>query len=265
MGLKGKSRMKNKFISKIYESGFVEDSQGKKIFVLKSGIPYDEGMAIHELIRRTRSERTLEVGMAYGLSGLFACQAHVENNIGGVHTAIDPEQCNVFDSIGIINIERAGLEQHFRFFEACSYEALPQLLKQGERFDFIFIDGMHVFDFTLVDFFYADLLLKPGGYLMFDDLWMPSVRKVFLYVLRNRRYKLDMQWIWESKSILRRFLHFIRKDTARRIKIKLTLQHQLRNPFDWSAIWLAWKGCLKYQVLQKMGEDDRSWSYHKEF
>jgi predicted O-methyltransferase YrrM len=257
--------MRNEIISGIYERGFAENRQGEKVFALQSGIPYDEGMTIYDLIRRTKAERTLEVGLAYGLSALFACQAHSDNDIGGIHTAIDPEQSKVFESIGEFNIERAGLEQQFRFFEACSYEILPQLLKQGERFDFIFIDGMHVFDFTLVDFFYADLLLKPDGYLMFDDLWMPSVRKVVLYILRNRRYKLDTQWIWKPKSFLRRFLDFIRRDTARRIKIRLTLKHQLRSPFDLSLIWFAWKGCLKYQVLQKMGEDDRSWSYHKEF
>jgi predicted O-methyltransferase YrrM len=257
--------MKNKLITKIYETGHVKDSRGREVYALGSAVPSDQGMAIYSLVRQTKSQRTLEVGMAYGLSALFACEAHADNNMGGVHTAIDPKQSEVFESIGLLNIERAGLERNFRFFEACSFEIMPQLLEQSESFDFIFIDGMHVFDFTLVDFFFADLLLRPNGYIMFDDLWMPSVRKVVMYILRNRHYRLDPQWIWKPRSLQRRLWDFIRTGRGRKLKTKLMLKHQMRRPFDFSAAYFALKGNLKYQVLQKMAKDDRPWDHHREF
>ena len=77
-----------------------------------------------------------------------------------------------------------------------------------EQYDLIFIDGMHTFDYTLVDFFYADMLLPVGGLLILvcrvkvfriwgwydfllilqDDLQMPAVSKVKEYVSKNRAY-----------------------------------------------------------------------------
>jgi len=253
------------FIRNIYETGFVQDSDGRPVFALRSGIPFDEGMAIYGLIRRTKPQRTLEVGMAYGLSTLFACQAHADNGLGGVHTAIDPAQSSDFGSVGLLNVQRAGLECHLKFLEAPSHEALPRLLQEKDRFGFVFIDGMHVFDFVLVDFFYADLLLETNAYVMFDDLWMPSVRKAVVFVLRNRRYRLDPQWIWQRQSLPTRMAAFVRRDAARGIKLKTAVFHQLRHPLDWSGAYFALKGNLKYQVLQKVGEDSRCWDHHKAF
>ena len=56
--------------------------------------------------------------------------------------------------------------------------ALTRLCAEGERIDFAFIDGNHRFDYTLVDFFYIDKMLRLGGHVAFDDLWIASVRKV---------------------------------------------------------------------------------------
>ena len=65
------------------------------------------------------------------------------------------------------------------------------MAEEGEgTYDLVFIDGKHTFDFALVDFFYADLLVRVGGYVAFDDLWMPSILRAVNFVLRNRDYAL---------------------------------------------------------------------------
>ena len=74
--------------------------------------------------------------------------------------------------------------------EDLSYLVMPVAVQNKEEYDLIFIDGMHLYDYTLLDFFYADLMLKVGGYMIFDDAHMPSVAKVISYVLTNRSYKL---------------------------------------------------------------------------
>ena len=47
---------------------------------------------------------------------------------------------------------------HAKF--TCLYEkdtvALPRLVEQGKRIQFCFIDGLHTFDYTMLDAFYAD-------------------------------------------------------------------------------------------------------------
>jgi predicted O-methyltransferase YrrM len=150
----------NELITEIYSTGYVRDIDGKQTnSLLKSAIPFDQGMALYNWIRHTEARHTLEVGMAYGLSTLFICQAHLDNGKHGHHVAIDPKQSTDFRSIGLLNIQRAKLMDILEFFEAPSYSILPQLLQREERFDLVFIDGMHTFDYTLVDFFYSDLLL----------------------------------------------------------------------------------------------------------
>ena len=46
------------------------------------------------------------------------------------------------------------------------------MLRQSPRpqFDFCYFDGGHVWDSTGFGFFLVDMLLKPGGWIVFDDL-----------------------------------------------------------------------------------------------
>ena len=69
-------------------------------------------------------------------------------------------------SIGVRNVERAGFTERHTLVESFDYIALPKLLQEGARFDFAFIDGMHLFDYTLLDFFFVDVMLDVGGWVI---------------------------------------------------------------------------------------------------
>jgi predicted O-methyltransferase YrrM len=186
--------------------------------------------------------------MAQGISTLFICQAHRDNGTGG-HTAIDPFQEQWFKSIGLANIERAQLKDVLRFYQAPSDEVLPRLCAQNERFDFAFIDGNHRFDYALVDFFYIDKLLNVGGYVAFDDLWIPPVRKVASFALRNAPYKLVRQ---SSKLTTPGWTRVLR--AGRRI---------MQNPLghDWALKFVPQNVAL----LQKVAADRENWQRHRVF
>jgi predicted O-methyltransferase YrrM len=179
----------NTLIERIYQTGQVEDPERGSVTPFPISIPFETGALLYDLIFNEGLNNTLEVGMAYGLSTLFICQAHSDKG-AGAHTAIDPHQSSGFRAIGLANIRKAGLDEHLSFHEAPSFEVLPALCRAGETYDFAFIDGRHFFDYVLVDFFYIDKLLRVGGYVVFDDLWLPQVRKVVSFVLRNRSYEL---------------------------------------------------------------------------
>jgi len=222
------------------------------VFSLHAPVPYGDGRTLYEIIRTTNASKTLEVGFAYGLSTLFICQALADNG-GGSHTAIDPVESTVWGGLGLRNIEKAGFRHMVRFFEACSHEVLPRLLAEREQFDFIFIDGYHVFDAVLLDFYYADRLVKPGAYIMFHDIWMPSVRKAIAFILRNRAYRLENKFIRERE----RFISWI----VRGIK------ELWSNPFDlYSSFFL--QQCFNpasLVVLQKIADDKRLWDHYQGF
>jgi predicted O-methyltransferase YrrM len=187
----------NHVIESIYASGECVSPEGVRYPVFPAGIKRNEGEALYGLVRELNACRTLEVGMAWGLSALFLCQGHKDAGhppIGldgrAAHTAVDPFQVKGFHSMGVHNLEKAGLGKYVRFVEESSHTALPRMVKEGEKFDLIFIDGCHLFDAALVDFFFADQLVEAGGHLVFDDLWMPAVRKVLGFVLSNRAYRI---------------------------------------------------------------------------
>ena len=108
----------------------------------------------------------------------------------GSHTAIDPFQndAKAWGSQGVKNLERAGLADRFELLEDFDYAALPRLHGQNRRFDFILIDGWHSFDYTLLDLFYADLLLSVGGVLMVHDTGWPAVYKACRFLETHKPY-----------------------------------------------------------------------------
>ena len=238
----------NPLIEQIYRTGSVEDAQGNMFPVLPFGIPFESGIVLYDLIRTYKPMNTLETGLAYGMSALFICQAHRDNGAGH-HIAIDPFEESTYKSIGLLNLERAGLKDRLRFYPSPAAEVLPRLLLEKERLDFAFIDGRHLFDWALLDFFYIDKMLSVGGYIAFDDLWMPGIRKAVSFILRNTSYRLEHP---VSKSHVSSWKHFLR--FGRRM---------IQNPFerDWKLKWIP----ENIAILRKVADDERKWNFHRRF
>ena len=238
----------NSVIEQIYNSGLVEDTEGNQYPHGQSLVTRTTGSLLYHLVREYQPEKCLEVGMAYGLSALHICQALSENE-KGTHIAIDPLQEKHFKSIGLLNMERAGFSDLFSFHQQRSDDALAAFALQGASFDLAFIDGSHLFDYVIVDFFYVDRMLAKNGLIVFDDLWMPAVRKAVSFVLRNRAYQLiEPGWL-PSIGLKERFLR-----GARRI---------VQEPFarDWKLKMIP----HNIAVLQKKNTDRRDWAYHRTF
>ncbi len=139
-----------------------------------------EAAFLYDLIREKGLGRTLETGLGFGRSAIHMLAAH-----GGRHIAVDPYQRD-YDYLALRNVEAAGLSNRFDFHEDASHNVLPRLHLDGERLDLVFIDGDHKFDGILVDFYYADLLLDPGGYVVFHDTWMRSTQLVASFIRKNK-------------------------------------------------------------------------------
>jgi SAM-dependent methyltransferase/predicted O-methyltransferase YrrM len=175
-------------LDRIYAAGKVEAADGAQVDAFPAGLPRFHADEIARLVRELGLTRTLETGMAYGLSTLAICSVHAERGEGS-HIAIDPHQSSDWGSIGVLNLRRAGVEGRVRVIEARSDEALPRLRDEGVRLDFALIDGLHLFDATLVDFFFVDRMLDVGGVVVFHDTWMPAVAQAAAFVRANRAYE----------------------------------------------------------------------------
>jgi predicted O-methyltransferase YrrM len=177
-------------LNAMYATKQAPDLSGRLRDLEIAGIRKENGAALYNLIRRHRPQRTLETGFAYGFSTLFILQALADNG-GGHHEAIDPVETHRWHGVGLANVRLAGFEPMFTHLEMMSQIALPSHMINGEQFDFIFLDGSHLFDDTLLDFYYADRLIQPGGIIALDDFeWMPAVRSVTNFVETNLPYEV---------------------------------------------------------------------------
>jgi len=192
----------NSVLSEILATGITKDAEGNSTIKVHSAISASEGQFIQTLVRQSDPTISLEVGLAYGISALFICDA-LNIREGTQHIAIDPTQSGPIDpadhytsggdswgGIGIENLRRAGYGDIVRLIEAPSYRALPELERSGQRIDFAFIDGWHTFDFVLLDFFFIDRMLNVGGVVVLDDTSWSAIRKACRFVRRSLAYSV---------------------------------------------------------------------------
>ncbi|MEJ2008114.1 MAG: class I SAM-dependent methyltransferase [Acidobacteriota bacterium] len=168
-------------------AGELQRGSDDKLYPLDSitRIAPEQGMWLYETCRKLKTTQTAEVGLAYGFSTIFFLAA-IRENAGGLHTAIDPFEEDCWHGIGRCQAVKVATTHAFRFLSERSAVALGELGRNDERFDLIFIDGGHCFDSVLVDFTLSAELSPPGGYIVLDDMWLPSVRKAVSFIRNNR-------------------------------------------------------------------------------
>ena len=125
---------------------------------------------ISDHIRREGLARVLEIGFFHGVSTCYLASAVAP--LGGHVTSVDIPfsagltptaeelllSCALAPFVTLVR-EPAGAAWH-----------LMKLISARQRFDFCYIDDLHRWDVTGLHFFLAEKLVRPGGYLLFDDL-----------------------------------------------------------------------------------------------
>ncbi len=160
---------------------------------------------LYNFVKENKLTRTLETGFAQGRSA-----AHIIAASNSKHLAMDPFQAEEFKNVGLENMKKLGMENLIEVRNEFSYETLPKLYFEGRKFDFIFIDGDHKYDGEFIDFFYSDLLLDDGGYVLFHDTWLRSTQYMIKYIQKNRKnYK-------RLKTPLKNFALFRKEGTYER-------------------------------------------------
>ena len=146
---------------------------------------------IREVILENEFRVCLETGVAYGASTIAICSAlsALEKQGSTVKLyGVDPCQLDVYGGAAIAALKECGLDHILELCEGPSHLMLPKLIERNVSVDFVFIDGMHTFDYTLVDLFLSDKLLRTGGIICIHDMHLPSKQKALRYLIGHRRY-----------------------------------------------------------------------------
>ena len=145
------------------------------VHALVDGVPHmtaKQARTVYDFLVENGSTRVLELGFAHGVSTCIFAAAMEET--GGHVTTIDrvsarDREPNIWELL-----ERTGLTGRVTVvFEDTSYTwALMRYLEQTPmpRFDFVYVDGAHLWDVDGFAFSLVDQLLEPGGWILFDDL-----------------------------------------------------------------------------------------------
>jgi predicted O-methyltransferase YrrM len=194
-----------------------------------AGISVVAQRALGDLVRELKPNVVLEIGMANGVSSRVILSALN----GGKLISIDPYQVTAYRSNGLNAI--AEFSSNHRFIELPDFQALPQLLAEGTKVDLAYVDGNHTFDYTLLDFFYIDKMLSPGGVVGFNDCHMAAVNKVLNFVTKHRKYVevpiLPRTYLGRNWAI----------SLARWVLNRQSQDRYFRKIKDWEPEWFFWK------------------------
>lgn len=140
-------------------------------------LPYmteDRALKIRELVHECDGRDLLELGFYHGKSSAYFGAILEDRGGAGKLVTIDVERARELDP----NIHgltgKLGLTHRIdaRFAKRSYTWEMARMLKDGKgpRFDFCYFDGGHTWDLTGFGLLLVDMLLRPGGIVVIDDL-----------------------------------------------------------------------------------------------
>ena len=152
-------------------------------------VPERDCDALRDLLIDEGVETVVEVGLAYGRSALAIGEALLAVDARRpLHVIIDPAQATEWSNVGWQMLRSAGLDAIARLVLQPSSMALPRLVAEGVTADAAFVDGSHRFHEVFVDLYFLRKIVRPGGLIVLDDHWWPSVRTA------ERYFEVNMGW-----------------------------------------------------------------------
>jgi len=165
----------------------------------------EQAEKITQFIADNQVETILELGFKHGVSTCYMAAALSELGRGSIVTidldwarAATPNIEELLDRIG----ERHRVKV---FYEPTSYTwRMMRFLEEDPtlRFDFCYLDGAHSWFVDALAFFLVDRLLRPGGWILFDDLeWTFATSPGLREAEWVQRMPLDEQTIPQVRKV----------------------------------------------------------------
>jgi predicted O-methyltransferase YrrM len=193
-----------------------------------------QGRTIYDFVCDKQPKRILELGFGNGTSTCYMAAALDEIGGDGHIVTIDravaiKRQPNIHQMLGQIKLTDRVTPIVTDDRSSYTWELMRMLEEDpAPTFDFVFIDGAHLWDVDGFAFLLADRLIRAGGWVLFDDLdwtlatsptlhdhgWVralpavqqtsPQIRKVFELLVRTHPDYTDFLdkdgWGWAHKQ-----------------------------------------------------------------
>ncbi|OEU92296.1 hypothetical protein DB35_05940 [Streptomyces abyssalis] len=141
---------------------------------------------VRDILVDERAGTVVEIGLAYAGSALAIGEALLRaGSRTPRHVVIDPFQYTVYDGVGWELLLSAGLDGVAELVTEPSQRFLARLAGAGFAADAAFVDGSHHFHNVFVDLHFLSEIVRPGGIVLLDDVWWPSVAAAAAYFETN--------------------------------------------------------------------------------
>jgi cephalosporin hydroxylase len=161
-------------------------TRGDQLDFERVTLPERDCDLLRDLLIAEGAGTVVEVGLAYGSSALAIGEALVTvGSPGARHIVIDPFQQSGWRNVGWDLMVGAGLDSLASLVLTPSSIALPRLVTDGVIADVAFVDGSHRFHEVFTDLYFLRKIVRPGGLIVVDDDWTPSVRTAVRYYENN--------------------------------------------------------------------------------
>jgi len=211
------------------------------------GIPYilpEMARDLYQFILRQKPQNCLELGFAHGASSCYLAAALDELGSGHL-TCVDLIPAMEWQGPTTIEtlLEKTGLSSRVDVHrEATSYTwFLKKQIEAHSRdnqcqpvYDFCFIDGAKNWTIDSTAFFLVDKLLKPDGWIVFDDLQWTYISK-----LREGKKKTDGVSMFDMGD------DELNQPHIELIFQLLVMQHPDYSHFTVKDYWWAWARKIK--------------------
>lgn len=176
----------------IHNGTVVARSDGSRHDIFPVSVYATEGEELREWVAREGAAHTIEIGLGYGISALFICEALLASGRADArHVVLDPNQTWRFADCGVQLIDDAGLGELVEFHAEASEIALPRFLAERRQFDLAFVDGNHRFDGAFLDLIYLGRLVREGGIIFVDDFQLPGIAKAVSFCTTNLGWTIE--------------------------------------------------------------------------
>lgn len=180
----------NNYLTEILNSRKIEKNSAGETVELHSNTSMAQCLFIEDVFDKIKPKKSLEVGLAMGISAMCLLDKHKEaGNSEKCHIIIEPYN---WENIAEHNIEKTGLLKYADIRYKKSDFVLTELFHTGHRIQLAYVDTTKVMDIVMQDFYFIDKILDVNGVIILDDCggsW-PGVQKVARFINTLPHYQV---------------------------------------------------------------------------
>jgi predicted O-methyltransferase YrrM len=242
----------------ILETGTIEiNSTGERV-TLHSHTPKGQGLFLQQMYDLVKPSKSLEVGLAYGISTLFILEkCRQYNSAEKCHVIIEPFP---WGNTALYNITKEGLEKYIDIRNELSDKVIPSMYLNNDRIQFAYVDTTKVFDTVLQDFYFIDKILDVGGIIIIDDASTGGINMVIRFISTLPHYKavgkFDQQQSGKLYSIGERIFEAALTLVPFKSRFLKTYSFKTNRQLD-----------IDYRCIafRKINADERNWDWEAPF